>query len=493
MNNKTKFVMLCGFALTTLLATQQTVKADTTTDSQQVENVATTDTNNTNKQAVSQATTADPQNNQSTVKDDTASLVDYAQDNEQKQTEQVTTDDTQSTQDAQAATQADSASSNITHIKGVVETHQITYLYTKDGSQIKNRALMANTPWATDQKLSLTDASYYRVATNEYANSNDVTMQYGTAATGIVRVKQSGAVNYKREDTGFVKNGQPNQSANSTWKYNKTDSSNGLTYYQIANNVWLNSDDATVAPAYQNPAGWLQIQNSQIKPVGNVGYDLYNGVEGIKTWLVRRYFGYSNAHTIYDGSVASSVRNLQSRNGLPVTGVVDLATWKAMGYSESDWYDIDSYVAPLQTNMTSSRSDHIEAMINQAYKYIGQPWISGAASMPAYGVDCSGLVTQALYASGIDSAPISNIQHAQPGHEWNSRDYWADSRIPQVNFNSRQRGDLIFFADPSTGVVWHVGILLNPDTMIESWPFAVQVHSIYSSRGTIVGVKRVFA
>jgi len=131
-------------------------------------------------------------------------------------------------------------------------------------------------------------------------------------------------------------------------------------------------------------------------------------------------------------------------------------------------------------------------MINQAYKYLGQPWISGAASMPGYGVDCSGLVTQALYASGVDSAPISNIQHASPGHEWNSRDYWADGRLPQISFNSRQRGDLIFFADPSTGVVWHVGILLDPHTMIESWPYAVQVHSIYSGRGTIVGVKRVF-
>ncbi|WP_125588824.1 peptidoglycan-binding protein [Companilactobacillus jidongensis] len=489
MNNRTKFVMICGFALTTFLATQQTVKADTTTDSQQVENVATTNANSNNTQAVSQATTAAPQTDQntdqSTTNDDTSSLVNYAQDTQQ----QATTNDTQT-----ASTQADATASNITHINAVVETHdQMTYLYTKDGTQVKNRALMANTPLATDQKMALNGANYYRVATNEYTNSNDVTMQYGTSATGVIRVKKDGAVNYAREDTGFVKNGQANQAANSTWKYNKTDNASGLTYYQIANNVWLNSDDATVAPAYQNPNGWLQVQNTQIQPVGNVGYDLYNGVEGIKTWLVRRYFGYSNAHTIYDGSVASSVRNLQSRKGLPVTGVVNLATWEAMGYSESDWYDIDSYVAPLQTNITSTRSDHIEAMINQAYKYIGQPWISGAASMPAYGVDCSGLVTQALYASGINSAPISNIQHAQPGHEWNSRDYWADARIPQVNFNNRQRGDLIFFADPSTGVVWHVGILLNPDTMIESWPFAVQVHSIYGSRGTIVGVKRVFA
>ncbi|AYE38238.1 peptidoglycan endopeptidase [Companilactobacillus zhachilii] len=481
MNNKTKLVMVCGFALTTFLATQQTVKADTATDSQQVENVATV--SSSNQQAVSQATSTEtPQVTDASGSESTSSLMDYAKDNQQTAT------------DNQAATtQADASAANITQIKGVVQTKHNTFLYTQDGKQVSNRMLAANTPWVTDQKMDLNGASYYRVATNEYTNTNDVTMQYGNAASGVVRVKQDGAVNYQRNDQGFVRNGQANQAANSVWKYNKTDSLGGLTYYQIANNVWLNSDDATIAPAYQNPNGWLQIHNTQIQPSGGaIGYDLYNGVEGIKTYLVRKYFGYSNAHTIYDGAVASSVRSFQSRNGLPVTGIVNLATWKTMGYSEADWYGIDSYVAPLQTNITSTRSDHIEAMINQAYKYIGKPWISGAASMPAYGVDCSGLVTQALYASGIDSAPISNIQHAQPGHEWNSRDYWADDRLPRVNFNNRQRGDLIFFADPSTGVVWHVGILLNPDTMIESWPFAVQVHSIYSSRGTIVGVKRVF-
>ncbi|WP_125763277.1 peptidoglycan-binding protein [Companilactobacillus hulinensis] len=498
MNKKSRIALTCGFALTMFLATQQTVKADTATDSQQVENVA-QDNSQSNSQAVSQATASEPvAQSATTVQSDTNA--DTTVDNTNTTADTTTTQDQSqqpvetTTQDT-ASTQADANSSQITHINGVVKTRdQITYLYTKEGKVVKNRALGPNTPWVTDQKLSLDGASYYRVATNEFTNTGDVDMQYGTTANGIIRVKQSGAANYARDEQGFHNNGQPNQAAGSTWKYNKTDKTNGLTYYQIANNVWLNSDDATTAAAYQNPAGWLQIQNSQIQPSGGaVGYDLYNGVEGIKTWLVRRYFGYSNSHTIYDGSVASSVRSLQSRKGLPVTGVVNLATWKAMGYSEADWYGIDSYIAPLQTNMTSTRSDHVEAMINQAYKYMGKPWITGAASMPGYGVDCSGLVTQALYASGIDSAPISNIQHAQPGHEWNSRDYWADSRIPRINFNNRARGDLIFFADPSTGVVWHVGILLNRDTMIESWPFAVQVHSIYSSRGTIVGVKRVFS
>lgn len=484
MNKKAKLSLICGLALTMLaVTTQQSVKADTTTDNQ------VTTTNDVQAKAVSQATQSDTEVTDTT--DQTVATPESTND----ETSTVATTDEQTTTDQTAATQADATASNITQIKGVATTkNHATLLYKQDGTAITDRQLGPNSAWYTDQKLNYNGKTYYRVATNEFTDGNDVVLTYGNPADGVIRVKSSGAVNFSRQDSGFVRNGSANQKANSVWRYNRTDKVNGLTYYQIANNVWLNSDDATTAAAYQNPNGWLQIHNSQIKPSGGaVGYDLYNGVEGIKTYLVRKYFGYSNAHTIYDGSVAASVRALQSRKGLPVTGVVNLATWKAMGFVESTWYGIDSYVAPLQTNITSTRSDHIEAMINQARKYLGQPWISGAASMPSYGVDCSGLVTQALYASGIDSSPISNIQHAQPGHEWNSRDYWADNRLPRVNFNNRQRGDLIFFADPSTGVVWHVGILLNRDTMIESWPFAVQVHSIYSSRGNIVGVKRVFA
>lgn len=485
MNKKSKLFFVCSFALAMLsITTQQNVKADTveTADSQ-IENTA-DNTQGNQTQAVSQATAVentDQQAQTTAVTDTTDNNATVANATDQSQT-------------ATATTQANSTTTSTTPMQAVVTTKNVAVLYTQDGKQISNRALGNNTPWYTDQKLSYNGDIYYRVATNEYTNGKDVVVAYGSAADGDVRVKSYGAVNYSRNDAGFVKSGQRNFDGNSVWKYNRTDNANGKTYYQIANNVWINSDDATTAAVYQNPNGWLQIQNTQIKPSGgNVGYELYNGVEGIKTWLVRRYFGYSNAHTIYDGAVASSVRSLQARKGLPVTGTVDLATWEAMGLTENSWYGIDSYIAPLRTNMTSTRSDHIEAMINEAYRYLGQPWISGASSSPDYGVDCSGLVTQALYASGIDSASISSIQHAQPGNEWNCQMYWNDVRIPQVNFNDRQRGDLIFFTDPSSGMLWHVGILLDASTMIESWPYAVQVHSIYSGRGNIAGVKRVFA
>jgi len=288
MNKKAKLSFICGMALTMLaITTQQNVKADTTTDNQ----VTTTNTQN---QAVSQATAATtPTDDQkavdtpATATDDTANAQATVATTTDATNDQATNTAADTAADQNADTQADATASNITQLRGIVTTrNQATPLYTQDGSAITDRQLGPNTPWFTDQKLQYNGKTYYRVATNEYTDGQDVVMTYGNAADGIIRVKSSGAVNFSRSDQGFVRNGSANQAANSVWRYNRTDKVNGMTYYQIANNVWLNSDDATTAAAYQNPNGWLQIHNSQIQPsVGAVGNDFYNVVEGIKTNL----------------------------------------------------------------------------------------------------------------------------------------------------------------------------------------------------------------
>ena len=81
------------------------------------------------------------------------------------------------------------------------------------------------------------------------------------------------------------------------------------------------------------------------------------------------------------------------------------------------WYGIDSYVASLNAKAWQGRKAHVEAMISQAYKYMGKPWLTGCSSSPAYGVNYSGLVMQGLYAGGISPVPTSSIGHAHPGNE----------------------------------------------------------------------------
>lgn len=201
---------------------------------------------------------------------------------------------------------------------------------------------------------------------------------------------------------------------------------------------------------YQNPKGYHQVHYTQVKPYGTVGYNLYRGYEGIKTW-------------------------------------------QKLGFSKASWYDIDNYIAPLRAQAWQGRSAHIEAMIHQAYQYMGKPWLAGCSSSPAYGVDCSGLVMQSLYAGGISPTPTSSIGHAHPGNEWNSRNLWADKHLKRVPYSERQRGDLVFYYQPGTHTIWHVAIYLGHNRVIESWPPRVMVQPIVNSqRNVIAGIKRPF-
>ena len=127
-------------------------------------------------------------------------------------------------------------------------------------------------------------------------------------------------------------------------------------------------------------------------------------------------------------------------------------------------------------------------MINQAYKYMGKPWLAGCSSSPNYGVDCSGLVMQALYAGGISPIPTSSIGHAHPGNEWNSRNLWADRHLKRVPYSARSRGDLVFYYQPGTHTIWHIAILISRNRVIESWPPRVMVQPIVNGQRNIIAV-----
>ncbi len=244
---------------------------------------------------------------------------------------------------------------------------------------------------------------------------------------------------------------------------------------------------------YQNPKAYHQVHYTQVKPYGKVGYNLYRGYEGIKTWKVMHRMGTWYGTNYYNQATYNAVKNFQRNHYLPVTGNVDLKTWQKMGFSKSSWYGIDSYIAPLQVQAWQGRSAHIEAMIKQAYKYMGKPWLVGCSSSPNYGVDCSGLVMQSLYAGGISPIPTSSIGHAHPGNEWNSRNLWADKHLKRVPYSQRRRGDLVFYYQPGTRTIWHIAIYLGNNRVIESWPPCVMVQPIVNGqRNVIAGIKRPF-
>lgn len=239
---------------------------------------------------------------------------------------------------------------------------------------------------------------------------------------------------------------------------------------------------------YQNPSQYLQIKHKQ-KVLYGGGYNLSEGYMGVKVLWAQRALGLERTRAIMDTDTMLAVRKFQESRQLPVTGIVDFATWKAMGYTAEEWTGLGTYVSKLKTNSSSTKSQCIEAMISTAYEYLGTKYVIGAAGAPGTGIDCSGLAMQALYSAGIDPEPVNPIRHSRPGYEYESRNMW-NLPMKKVSYSQRQRGDLIFYSN-SRGVIIHVAIYLGNDQVIEAWPDKVVVWPIKNSHRSIIkGVMR---
>ncbi|WP_230678603.1 C40 family peptidase [Lacticaseibacillus zhaodongensis] len=368
---------------------------------------------------------------------------------------------------------------------------------TTPGGATTGKMLKSGTAWKTFAATSVNGTMWYELGTNIWAPATYLsrtrvskTINYGSSVKrNVVRVGSKGAYVF---NSSFAATGK-RLKAGSYWKFFAQKVAGNKMWYDIGGNQWVHSAAVAEAVPYQNPSRYYQVAYKQIKPAGKTGYNLGYNYEGIKTWLVLGRLGLSRHRANMTGAATAAVARFQRSHGLRATGVVDVNTWVKMGFKKSEWYNIDAYVAPLRAQWYNTRSEHIEAMIAAAYKYLGKPYIVGASSSPYYGTDCSGLVTQALYAAGISPLPVSAIQHAHPGNEWNCRIMAASSHFKTVPYSQRQRGDLIFYTNPSDGRVWHVAIYLGGNRVIESWPPRVMIASLKNSqRSYITRVARVF-
>ncbi|MEG2867478.1 MAG: SH3 domain-containing protein, partial [Terrisporobacter sp.] len=238
---------------------------------------------------------------------------------------------------------------------------------------------------------------------------------------------------------------------------------------------------------FQNPAGYIQLKDKIT--VSGAGKNLVSGTMGLRVAKVQRKLGMGYVWETIGPQTISKVKIFQQKNGLKATGVVDLTTWKKMGFSESEWYSIDAYVTPVKTTRKSTKKDIIEQMIRTAETYLGTEYVVGASGVPGSGIDCSGLVIQSMYSVGIDPAPVSVTRHTQPGYEYESRNLWNLPTLKTVS--TPQRGDLVFYKSTS-GTIIHVAIYLGNNQVIESWPEkVVKWPLIHPQRPLIKGYKRV--
>ena len=238
------------------------------------------------------------------------------------------------------------------------------------------------------------------------------------------------------------------------------------------------------------------VSSRSVQP--DADYSCGIGFEGLRVKWIIDYLGLKDTTGMggayFDQSVSDAVKEFQKENGLNPTGEVDMKTWKAMGFSEEEWDICGNYQSPKAVENDATREEKIEAMIARAYEYLDDPYVIGASGPPGkeYGLDCSGLVMQALFAAGVSMSDINPVTHAQPGHEYESRNIWNSDHFTVVEYEKRERGDLIFYSD-SEGIVIHIAIYLGDDQVIESWPDKVQISPVIDNRHKIIkGVKRVF-
>lgn len=243
---------------------------------------------------------------------------------------------------------------------------------------------------------------------------------------------------------------------------------------------------------YQNPAKYVQIKD-KIKLKHSGAYNLRLGYMGLKVRKVNDYFHIGSKYwPRYTSLTSQKVRAFQRRKKLKATGVVNLKTWTKMGFSKKSWKTLGAYVSPIKVNPSSTKKQHINAMINTAKKYLGSDYVVGASGSPKQGADCSGLIMQALYAAGVDPYPVSCVRHSKAGYEYESRNLWKSKKFKAVAYSKKKRGDLIFYRG-SSGAIIHVAIYLGNGKVIESWPNKVVIWPVRNShRSRVAGVRRVF-
>lgn len=137
-------------------------------------------------------------------------------------------------------------------------------------------------------------------------------------------------------------------------------------------------------------------------------------------------------------------------------------------------------IAKGEGNTESISDKHMEAIIAEAEKLLGVPYLWGG--MTAKGVDCSGLVRICYLMNGI-LLPRNASQQIFCGYkvpmEINTR-FWEEDNRKRPEFASEmqsriknlKRGDLVFFGTPASEErgqrVTHVGIYLGNNHIIHS-------------------------
>jgi len=154
-----------------------------------------------------------------------------------------------------------------------------------------------------------------------------------------------------------------------------------------------------------------------------------------------------------------------------------------------------TYVTPSRISVDATRDQCIEAFIGRAYDYLGTPFKEPWSQAPGVGIDCSGLVLQCLYATGMDlehAAGASKVggynpynHYYVPAQTYNSMRWYENDTFKPVSKSSMRRGDLVFYDG-------HVAIYLGNGKIIHSTSATGNVCISDVNIWPVIGVQRPF-
>ena len=154
-----------------------------------------------------------------------------------------------------------------------------------------------------------------------------------------------------------------------------------------------------------------------------------------------------------------------------------------------------TYVTPSRISVNATREQCIDAFIARAYEYLGTRYAEPWAREPGNAIDCSGLVLQCLYATGMDlehAAGSSKVGGYNPyNHYWvpqqtyNSMRWYENNTFKPVSLSEIRRGDIVFY----TG---HVAIYIGGGQIIHAGVYRVEVNSLYFNGRTPIGAQRPY-